>query len=140
MAFQEHDIIHSAGVITCRIPLVPYQSINMSTPAKLFISLPSSEISAAMTGDRQLIAFCPPTVNVHFAFECDDELDRLHIKVVDGTITVLKSTTEEPAFVLHAHREIWEKYFLPVQDLGYVMLFQSVCPLTDCSFQSFWGE
>ena len=75
-----------------------------------------------VSGDRQLSAFCQPTVNTVFAIQALPSPPTYIVRVVNGTLVIEDSLKEdeEMHFILQATHEVWNKFLQINQELGYV--------------------
>lgn len=85
-------------------------------------SIHDQDVAIALASDRQLRAFCNETVNVTFRIQVvggQKTVFSREIRVEKGVLQYGHDTAVED-FSLQAASDVWDKYFEPVQPLGYV--------------------
>lgn len=76
----------------------------------------------AASKDRQLLAFCQPTVNTVFAIQATPSPCSFLVRLEDGKLSIAntKPDQETPDFILQASHDVWGKFLQINQELGWV--------------------
>jgi hypothetical protein len=96
-----------------------HTTMTSSTP---FSAAEINTLKHAVSNDRQLSAFCQPTVNTLFAIQALPSPPAYIVRVANGSLSIENSAKEDEKmdFTLQATHQVWNKFLQTNQELGYV--------------------